>query len=668
MRRALIGLFFSFSLVFLSAQADVWEDTHGPAGGDVLGVVAPSSGVLLAGMMDSVYRSTDGGLNWTLQGEPGMGVLAFLAHSTGTVFAGTYQNGLYRSDDGGLGWTPSGIFNGRVFAVAENQAGHVFVGMKDHGVLRSIDGGHTWAMLTEDVAPFTNVLSLLVDHQGRIFAGTYYATGIYRSTDNGDTWTPASNGFTGNYVYNLVEDASGRIYAAGGAGVFRSVDGGDNWAPWNDGFPDYPGIGALARGPSDVLYARCEKKIYRRAADAAAWELIGDHGASPVDLLNIYAHPDGDVFVGTAGGGLLVYSTAGASWRKVSSGIVADLLFDGEQALFAGTDAGVYRRPAGSTAWSHCADHAAFAYPVKALALGEGGAVFAGTDGGGVLRTTDGGQSWEAVNAGLSSLAVRSLLFDQGDLLAGTDGQGIFRLSRGAAAWEASGLAGLAVWSLARGTDGVLFAGTYGESAFRSDDRGITWNPARIGYSYLKYVYAMVPGNRGEMFAGTLGGFFRLPRNATAWEELKSRWTVSAAITPDDDYIAGMWTQNVDLSRNHGASWTEINYGLSNKYVNVFRFDGQGYLYAGTGGGGVCRTIRPIRPKGDGDVNADERVDSADLTVCLLQQAGTVAPGTPPFSGSFQDGDLNGDSVLDALDLALLGHRLAGFSDPYRND
>ena len=668
MRRTLTVLVISLSMVFLAAQADVWEDTHGPAGGDVLGLVSPASGVLLAGMMDSVYRSTDGGLNWSLQGEPEMGVLSFLDHSSGTVFAGTYQMGLYRSDDGGSSWSPSGIFNGRIFAVAENQAGHVFVGMKDHGVLRSIDQGHTWAMLTEDVAPFTNVLSLLVDHQGRIFAGTYYATGIYRSTDNGDTWTPASNGFTGNYVYSLVEDDGGRIYAAGGAGVFRSADGGDHWEPWNDGFPDYPAIGALARGPSDVLYARCEKKIYRRSPDAAAWELIGDHGGSPVDLLNIYVHPGGDVYVGTAGGGILVYSPSGASWRKVSSGVVADLLFDADQTLYAGTDAGVYRLPAGQAAWLHCADHAAFAYPVKALALGEGGAVFAGTDGGGVLRTADGGQSWEAVNEGLSRLAVRALLFDEGDLLAGTDGDGIFRLPRGAASWEPAGLAGRQVWCLARSTDGALFAGTYGESAYRSDDHGATWTPARIGYSYLKYVYALTPGNRGEMFAGTLGGFFRLPRNASSWDELKSNWTISAAITPDDDYIAGMWTQNVNLSRDHGASWAEINYGLSNKYVNAFRFDGQGYLYAGTGGGGVCRTIRPFLPKGDGDVNADGRVDSVDLAVFLLQQAGTFAPGTPPFDGTFQDGDLNGDNALDALDLALLGHRLAGFSDPYRND
>jgi photosystem II stability/assembly factor-like uncharacterized protein len=43
-----------------------------------------------------------------------------------------------------------------------------------------------------------------------------------------------------------------------------------------------------------------------------------------------------------------------------------------------------------------------------------------------------------------------------------------------------------------------------------------------------------------------------------------------------------------------GASWEEINGGLTNGNVNCLAFDPDGYLYAGPRGGTVFRSSKPV--------------------------------------------------------------------------
>jgi hypothetical protein len=59
--------------------------------------------------------------------------------------------------------------------------------------------------------------------------------------------------------------------------------------------------------------------------------------------------------------------------------------------------------------------------------------LYAGTDDGGVFASDDGGASWNTLNAGLTSLAIRALLVDPltpSQLYSGTDGGGVFGLLR----------------------------------------------------------------------------------------------------------------------------------------------------------------------------------------------------------------------------------------------
>jgi len=78
------------------------------------------------------------------------------------------------------------------------------------------------------------ICSLAVDSSGHLFAGTY--GGIFRSIDNGDSWTKVNTGLTNTYILYLAVNSSGDLFAGtSGGGVFRSTDNGNSWTQVNTG-------------------------------------------------------------------------------------------------------------------------------------------------------------------------------------------------------------------------------------------------------------------------------------------------------------------------------------------------------------------------------------------------------------------------------------------------
>src|ERR671935_229329 len=80
-----------------------------------------------------------------------------------------------------------------------------------------------------------DAMALATNSNGDVFVGTQ-GGGVFRSTDNGDSWTLVDTGLTNTYVAALTVSPSGDVYAGTwGGGVFRSTDDGDHWAEANTG-------------------------------------------------------------------------------------------------------------------------------------------------------------------------------------------------------------------------------------------------------------------------------------------------------------------------------------------------------------------------------------------------------------------------------------------------
>ena len=127
-------------------------------------------------------------------------------------------------------------------ALTVNINGKIFAATFGGGAFRSTDNGDSWTPLNTGF-PDGTFLSLTINANGYIFAGgdpLGGPVGVLRSTDNGDSWEPVNNGLTtSNGINALIVTAGGSLFAGSyGDGVFRSTDNGDNWTQVNNGLTD----------------------------------------------------------------------------------------------------------------------------------------------------------------------------------------------------------------------------------------------------------------------------------------------------------------------------------------------------------------------------------------------------------------------------------------------
>lgn len=162
-----------------------------------------------------------------------------------------------------LEFESAGPFNvgGRTRAVAFDVRDEnvILAGGVSGGIWKSIDGGATWikksdpnnrnsvTCLAQDTRPghedtWYHGTGELVGNSTRGGGAPFRGNGIYKSTDNGETWTviPSTqdsdpNVFNSQFQYiwnikvntqNLIED---EVLIAAYGGILRSIDGGDNW-------------------------------------------------------------------------------------------------------------------------------------------------------------------------------------------------------------------------------------------------------------------------------------------------------------------------------------------------------------------------------------------------------------------------------------------------------
>ncbi|MFH0806235.1 MAG: T9SS type A sorting domain-containing protein [Candidatus Brennerbacteria bacterium] len=298
-----------------------------------------------------------------------VGIGSIIFTSRGYMFAGAGPGGyVWRSSDFGNTWKKltSGIGGwAMVSELIETDSGSILAGNPD-GVYRSTDNGDHWkgVVLDEDISS-----EFVKNRNGDIFVGTGNAAKpLYRSTDEGRTWTLLAEGILdSSRVQGLCISQEGWLYFGAGGfmptlpyergeGMFLSTDNGATWRVINNGLPVVSGqipIWPVATGQSGYRYVGVlTKGIYRSTDYGESWqESNGDNAERYPTALHVSR--EGYVFAGfdnawPGKGGVYLSLDRGNSWRYIGMkgmGIIWALAFSADSScLFVGTHQdGVWR-------------------------------------------------------------------------------------------------------------------------------------------------------------------------------------------------------------------------------------------------------------------------------------------------------------------------------------
>lgn len=175
---------------------------------------------------------------------------------------------------------------------------------------RSTNNGDSWSEIQPPIALNPTECGFLSN--GRYIAGMNAATAcIYYTDDNGDSWTEATGAPTATVVRGFYEYGGGIFAYTSNAGIYVSLDGGTSWAASNTGLTNLNVVGMAAYGPY-LLACTIGGGVFR-SPGGSSWTASAGIAGGDLNGENIWNM--GSSLYYTAQGGARYRSTdLGSSW------------------------------------------------------------------------------------------------------------------------------------------------------------------------------------------------------------------------------------------------------------------------------------------------------------------------------------------------------------------
>jgi photosystem II stability/assembly factor-like uncharacterized protein len=223
-----------------------------------------TTGNILAGSANVLYRSTNGGTTWSvLNNAMGNYIFSIIVDAQNIIYAGVHDGGVLRSTNGGSTWTAANNgSNNPDDAISFAVTNSALFAATSNGIFRSTDHGGTWITANGNLKAYISEVAGGMNET--LCVGT--DSGVYISTNAGELWTVSTNGLdTGIFISKIIMDQNNDIYIATyGKGIYRSDNSGATWSAINSGLNDL-NINDLAISRSGFLYAATDSGVFRSA-------------------------------------------------------------------------------------------------------------------------------------------------------------------------------------------------------------------------------------------------------------------------------------------------------------------------------------------------------------------------------------------------------------------
>jgi photosystem II stability/assembly factor-like uncharacterized protein len=309
-----------------------------------------------------LFISHDAGKTWTaVEAMKGQSIRALsqAPSDSKTLIAGTLK-GVFRSQDGGVQWTqitPPGsmdLHEVESIAIDPKDPQTIYAGTW-HLPWKTTDGGANWHNIKQGLIDDSDVFSIIIDPIVPSVVYTSACSGIYRSDSGGELYHKIQGiPMTARRTRVLMLDPTNRntVYAGTTEGLYKTLDGGANWKRMTGPDVIINDVYVDPRNPQHVLLATDRSGVLE-SDDAAFSFKASNTGFSQrqVSSLLVDAKTPQTILAGVVNdksyGGVFVSHDEGVSWTQQSSGLQGRDIFSLSQAadgtILAGTNAGLFR-------------------------------------------------------------------------------------------------------------------------------------------------------------------------------------------------------------------------------------------------------------------------------------------------------------------------------------
>jgi hypothetical protein len=480
-----------------------WAPVAGLAQNVVAFAMSPAdSNILYAAAAETAetYVSTDGGATWTPTGLAAAGATAVCLAadpvSTSLVYAGT-ASGVYQSTDQGATFLPasSGITDPNVvwLAIDPGNPQTLYALSSPGGAYTSTNAGASWSSFGAGGGPI-EVIAMNPTDGGDLIAGT--ASGIWRTSNGGSTWTNLSAGIVTNALVATMEFAPSdpnTVYASIGTDLpgtsfssfVFSADGGATWSDVSAGLITASSLSWVVSAAIDpvspsTVYAGSAAGLSVTTDGGTTWTALSPGGGvlsiaiDPSTGTTLYA-----VVAETSDNVLRESTDSGSTWSDANAGL-----------------------PSGSATTAVAIDPV---HPSTLFALANG-----------LFRSQDGATTWTAVRASTTDSVGIDPLDDATVWVSGLDTASVEQVFVSLDGGSTFSLIPTGYYGLAGAmapdplNEGTVYSAAPGEGLLKTTNGGASWTFARNGiWASTASVIAFDPAHSGTLYASTGAGLFK---------------------------------------------------------------------------------------------------------------------------------------------------------------